>query len=39
MTSMPIAEAIILGEVPNVYVHVGEPDKVLRGILGGPGDE
>lgn len=39
MTSMPIAESIILGEVPNVYVHVGDSDRVLKGILGVSGDE
>ncbi len=39
MTTMPIAESIILGEVPNVYVHVGDSDRVLRGILGASGGE
>lgn len=39
MTTMPIAESIILGEVPNVYVHVGDSDRVIRGILGASGNE
>ncbi len=32
-TSMPIAESIILGDVPQFYVHMGEPGSFVKGLL------
>jgi len=32
-TSMPIAESIILGDVPQFYVHMGEPGSLVKGLL------
>jgi sporulation protein YunB len=32
-TSMPIAESIILGDVPQFYVHMGEPSSFVKGLL------
>ncbi|MEA4882497.1 MAG: sporulation protein YunB [Clostridia bacterium] len=32
-SSMPIAEAIILGDVPNFYVHAGNVGEIIPGVL------
>lgn len=32
-TSMPIAESIILGDVPQFYVHMGQTGSLLRGLM------